>query len=117
MAVGWSLAAKNEQVNASGVNSTARWVGAFNGDPTAGGVEVTGGAYTRQQVTYPTSTNNNATTNIIGIQMPQGAVATHVARFSTVTGGTPYDVRALPNGGETFNSAGTLYLSNAIFAN
>jgi hypothetical protein len=50
----------------------------------------------------------------VEINIPQGTTVKYWARFSTASGGTPYDVRQLPGNGETFGSAGTLKVINNV---
>ena len=103
-----SLAMRNAALNAVCVSSSAGYFALFIGDPNAGGVEVTGGLYARQSATPPSASGGVVTWPSVVFQVPGGGThPTHWARFTTSSGGSFYESGALPNGGESYNSAGT----------
>lgn len=66
------------------------YVGLFNGDPAAGGTEITGGAYARQQATFIAPTNGQLS-NDVDILFPIATAAwgniTHICIFDALAGG------------------------------
>lgn len=112
MAVGWSIAAKSDAVNAVGANSTATWIAAYTDvDAT---VEVTGGAYTRKQATYPLTTTGSTTTPVVTLDIPANTTVRALARHTTASGGSPYDARTLTVA-EPFGSGGKLDVTNNLY--
>lgn len=110
----WSTAARNAAVDAVAKNGGANWFAAFLDNPESGGAEVSGGSYARVAAVYPPATSGTAANDVVEISIPQGTTVKYWARFSTASGGTPYDVRALPGNGETFGGAGTLKVINNV---
>lgn len=109
---GHSLAMRNAALNAVCVGSAAGYFGLYAGDPDSGGVELAGGLYARQNSTPPSATTGSVSWPSVVFQVPGGGThPTHWARFASASGGTPYDSGALPSGGETYNSPGTLTLT------
>lgn len=106
---GHSVTMRNDGVNRVCRDGGANWFALFLGDPASGGVEVTGGAYARVEAVPGDAASGSVTFPDAEINVPGGGThPTHWARFSTAAGGTAYDSGALPGGGETFNSPGTL---------
>jgi hypothetical protein len=106
---GHSVAMRNDGVNATCRDGGANWFGLYEGDPTAGGVEVAGGAYARVEAIPGDADNGSVTFPDAEIEVPGGGThPDHWARFSTAAGGSPYDSGPLANNGETFNSPGSL---------
>jgi hypothetical protein len=110
-----SLAMRNAALNAVCVSSGAGYFALFAGDPNAGGVELSGGLYARQQSTPPSATTGSVPWPSVVFQVPGGGThPTHWARFTTSSGGSFYDSGVLPGSptpGETYNSPGTLTLT------
>lgn len=101
---GWSDGARNAAVDAVGTTATATWVAAFEDDACTD--EVDGGAYTRVQLDFPDSVAGAATAPTVTLNIPTGKTVRGVGRFSTASGGLPYDTRTIapaqpfPSGGK-----------------
>lgn len=110
----WSTAARNKAVDAVAKDGGANWFAAFLDNPEIGGAEVSGGAYARVQAIYPPASNGSSANDVVEINIPASTTVKYWGRFATASGGTPYDVRALPGTGESFGSAGTLKVINNV---
>lgn len=110
-----SVAFRNAAVNAVAQNSGATWFSLHTGDPgTTGANEVVGGGYARIQALYPAATTGSSVTAGATHSVPAGTTVTHFGRWTAVSGGTFYTGGALPNGGDTFGSAGTYTNVNTV---
>src|ERR1044072_6514179 len=111
----YSTGFRNAAVNAVGQNGGADWFSLHTGDPgTTGANEVTGGTYARVSAAYPAAANGSSTNAGATINVPAGTTVTHWSRWTAQSSVTWYAGGALPNGGESFGSAGTYTLTNTI---
>lgn len=110
-----SVSFRNKAVDAVAINGGANWFSLHTGDPgTSGANEVTGAGYQREQALYPAAANGAATTPGATHQVPAGTVVTHFGRWSSQTAGTFFTGGVLPNGGDSFGSAGTYTNVNTV---
>lgn len=76
------------------------------------GVELTGGSYARQSITWgAASTGNIAASNTPTFDVPAGSTVNQVMFYSALTAGTAYGTTTVT--AETFAGAGTYTLSSA----
>ena len=110
-----SVSFRNKAVDAVALNGGANWFSIHTGDPgTNGANELTGGDYVRVQSVYPAAVSGAASIPGATSSIPSGSVITHWGRWTSQTGGTFFTGGALPNGGDTFGSAGTYTNVNTV---
>lgn len=113
--MGNSVSFRNKAVDAVGLSGGADWFSLHTGDPgTTGANEVIGGTYARKSGPFPASVSGLSTNAGTTHDVPAGTTVTHFGRWSLVTGGTFFTGGVLPNGGDTFGSAGTYTNINSI---
>lgn len=93
--------------------SAAVYVSLHTGDPGATGLlEVTGGSYARQSITWNAAAAGNLdSSNQPVFNVPASTTVTHVGLWSAITLGTFYGSFDVAD--ETFNNAGTYTLTDA----
>lgn len=110
-----SMSFRNKAVDAVAVNGGADWFSLHTADPgTTGANEVVGGSYTRELVSFPASVSGSSTATGATHDVPAGTTVTHFGRWTASTAGTFFCGGALPNGGDTFGSAGTYTNVNTV---
>jgi hypothetical protein len=110
-----SVTFRNAAVNAVAQNGGFNYFSLHTGDPgTSGANEVVGGSYARVLATFPAAATGASTTAGATHNVPAGVTVTHFGRWSAASGGTFYTGGTLPNGGDTFGSAGTYTNVNTV---
>lgn len=110
-----SVTLQNAAVNATARDSGASYIGLHSGNPgTTGASEITGGSYARVQAVAPAAVNGGASFPAAIINVPAGNTVTYWARYTTASGGTPYDSGAMPGAGVVFDIAGTLTVNLTV---
>lgn len=96
----------NAQVG--GLTAVATHASLHTAEPdTNGNAEVTGGAYTRESISWAAASGGTALSDAeIVFDVPTGTTITHLGYWSAATSGTFYGSRALDTP-QTFSSAGT----------
>lgn len=100
----------NAQVG--GLTAVAAYASLHTAEPNASGSsEVTGGAYTRESISWGAASGGTAisSANIV-FDVPTGTTITYLGYWSASSGGTFYGSRAL-DVSQTFSSAGTYTIS------
>lgn len=101
---------KNEMLDASSITHAAL----FNGDPSAGGTEISGGGYARQPITMESAVAGQVEiTTDETFDVPAGAVVNFVAYYTALTGGTLLAQDDVTE--ETYGSAGQYVLDSSTF--
>lgn len=105
----YTIEGKNTMLNALGVTH----VSAHSADPGETGInELTGGTYARKAITFTAAASGNLdSSNVPVIDIPAGAVVTHIGYWSASTGGTLLAVTDIPD--ESYTNAGTLTVTDA----
>lgn len=97
------------------VSSTVSHMALFNGDPSGAGVEISGGSYARQAITFNTVSGANAdSSNTPTFTVPAGATVNFVGYFDSLTGGNLLAYRAVTQ--QTFATEGTYVNSDTDLA-
>ncbi|HEY7823419.1 MAG TPA: hypothetical protein VIG24_11315 [Acidimicrobiia bacterium] len=91
-----------------GLADGVTFVSLHTADPSTGGTsEVSGGAYTREAITWDTAASASVSTSAsIVFDVPGSTTITHLGYWSASTAGTFYGSRALDTN-QTFATAGT----------
>lgn len=110
MATGWATTAKNAAADAVALNGGNNWVAAFTDD--AATTEVTGGAYTRKQTSYPAAASGATSSVLVTLDIPAGVTVRALGRLATSSGGTLWDARTITP--EPFPSGGKLNVTNNL---
>jgi len=109
---------RSAAVNAVAVSSGATYVAAHTADPgTTGAGEVAGGSYARVQAIPPSagpSSIGAATFPAAVLVIPAGNTVRYWARYTTASGGAPYDSGAMPGAGVVFDTSGTLTINLTV---
>lgn len=104
------MALNNNGLNAQvgGLTAVAGFASLHTAEPNASGSnEVTGGAYTREAITWAAASGGTAVSDAeIVFDVPTGVTITHLGYWSAGTAGTFYGSRAL-DVSQQFSSAGT----------
>lgn len=88
------------------VSSAITHMALFNGDPSGAGVEISGGSYARQSITWNTVASGNAdSSNTPTFDVPAGATVNFVAYYDALTGGNLLAYRSVTQ--QVFSVAGT----------
>lgn len=111
MPTGWSTQAKNSAADAVGINAGNNWIAAFEDDACT--VEITGGAYTRKQTSYPAASGGATASVQVQLEIPAGKTVRGLGRFATASGGSTYDARTV-SPAEPFPSGGKLNVTNNL---
>lgn len=109
--MGLNSAGLNLQV--AGLTAAATHVSLHTASPgTDGDNEVSGGAYTRESVSWAAASSGSAATDAnIVFDVPTGVTITHLGYWSASSGGTFYGWRSL-NASQAFSSTGTYTISS-----
>ena len=103
---GLNAAGLNAQV--SGLTAVAGFASLHTSEPNnSGSAEVSGGAYTREAISWDPAVNGTAVTDdVIVFDIPADTTVTHLGYWSHAVGGTFYGSRAL-DASQTFATTGT----------
>lgn len=105
------LTTDGKNVALDGFASNTVYCALFNGDPSGGGVEITGGSYARQQVTWNAASGANLDSNgSLTFSVPASSTVNYLALYSALTGGTLYGTQSVP--AETFTNAGQFIVND-----
>lgn len=100
-----------------GLTAGATYASLHTADPgTNGTSEVTGGAYTREAITWAAAANGTAASSAqLVFDVPAGTTITHLGYWSASTSGTFYGSRALDTP-QTYATAGTYTIASGNLA-
>lgn len=108
-----ALNANGLNAQVAGLTAVAGFASLHTAEPDANGSsEVTGGAYTREAISWAAASGGTAVSNAeIVFDVPTGVTITHLGYWSASTAGTFYGSRALDTP-QTFSSAGTYTIAS-----
>lgn len=93
------------------IGASATHIALFNGDPSGVGVEISGGSYARQSITWNTASAGNLDSiNTPTFTVPAGSTVNYLALYTALTGGTLLGYRAITS--QTFATEGSLVVSD-----
>jgi hypothetical protein len=107
-----ALNANGLNAQVGGLTAVALYGSLHSAEPNASGSsEITGGSYTREEITWAAASNGTAASgaNVV-FDVPSSTTITHIGYWSAVSGGTFYGSRAL-DAPQTFATAGTYTIS------
>lgn len=101
----------NAQVG--GLTTVAAYASLHTAEPdAAGSSEVTGGAYTREAISWAAASGGTAVSSAeIVFDVPDGVTITHLGYWSASSAGTFYGSRAL-DASQTFSNSGTYTIAS-----
>lgn len=93
------------------IGASATHMALFNGDPSGAGVEISGGSYARQSITWNAAASGNLdSSNTPTFTVPAGATVNYLALYTALTGGSLLGYRAITS--QTFATEGSLVVSD-----